>query len=103
MEAPLARHALESVAAFLFELNARAGDKVLDRRGHQHLVGRGAGADTGGDVYRHPTDVVVGQELNLAGVEPDPQPQAEGVHDLDNGSSAAECPRGAGKGGPETV
>src|ERR1700682_2445248 len=99
--APVSRHPLEGVAAAPLELDPGARDEVLDRRRNQDLVGLGASPDAGRDVDRHTADVIVGNQLDLAGVEPDPQPEPQSVDSLDDGGGAADGACRPVKGGHE--
>ena len=53
-ELPVALDPLQLVPAPALELDVRAEQKVADRAGHEHLTGRGAGQDAGGDVDGNP-------------------------------------------------
>ena len=86
---PLARHALELVRAAVFELEARAGDEVPDGARSEHLAcarqRRHAGARVDGDAADFRTG-----ELELAGVQAEPDLQAQRSRRIVYGSSRSE-------------
>jgi hypothetical protein len=56
---PLARHSLELCAAVLAELDAGAGDEILDRSGDDHLPGPRLGGYPRADVNSDPAHLPV--------------------------------------------
>src|SRR5262245_27335836 len=84
------------------ELEAGADDQLADRARHQQLSGAGQGADPGADVDRHPEDVVA-YELDLTGVDPDPDLQPDRRQFVADRGGAADRPGRAVEGGQEPV
>jgi hypothetical protein len=64
------------VLAAVLEAQPGADDEVLDRARHEHLAGRGRLFDACGDVHADAAQVVA-EDLALAGVDADPELDAE--------------------------
>ena len=88
------RDAFELVLAFVGELDRRSGDKRRHGRGNKHAAVAGSVAHSSGDGDRD-SSYVVAANLDLAGVKPGPEPEAEGPGAL------VECDRASdGASGP---
>src|ERR1700683_767062 len=57
-QVPCVWHALERMFASIGELDARAGNQILDRRGNEHLVDLRMGGDSASNVHGDPAHVV---------------------------------------------
>ena len=79
VELPLAGHALELVDAAVVEVDAGAGDEILDGARDEHLARPGLRGDARADVDGDAGDLVVA-ELALARVQPGADVEAELAH-----------------------
>ena len=70
-QAPLAVHAAQRVRAAVLEAQPRPDHQLLDGARGQHLAGAGGAHHARGDVHGD-AGHVVGAQLALAGVQPDP-------------------------------
>src|SRR3989442_11513805 len=99
---PLSRHALQLRRAAVLELEARAGDKILDRLRDEHLSRRGLYGDPRADVHGHAGQLLP-DPLAFAGVQPRPDLQAELVQGRPDRVGTADRADGAVERGKETV
>src|SRR5690242_7973756 len=88
VEPPLAGEALELPGAALLELDARAGDEVLDRLRYEHLSRACLGRDAGAGVHRDSAHVAA-CEHDLAGVEAGSNVQSDPVDVVDDRARTA--------------
>src|SRR5262249_27548203 len=102
VEPPGPRDALQFVFAAVLELDARAHDEILDRRGNQNLAWAAQRRHPGGDMDGEPAEILAAN-LALSGVEPAPKPDPERPGGLDNLLGAANRPGRTVEGGHEAV
>ena len=101
-QAPFAGDAGKRPAPAVGELEPGAGDEVADGLRHEHLAGRGLSGDAGGDLHREAADAVP-LELDLAGVHPGADADAERPERADDRAGAADGARRAVEGGEDPI
>src|SRR5680860_392325 len=101
-ESPAAGHALELVLTTVVELEARARDQVLDRARHDDLRRLRDRGHPLTNVDRHAADVVPA-DLDLAGVQADPDLQAQARSRVADGTAAADRARRPVEGGQKAI
>jgi len=84
------------------EADPRTQDQHLHRAGHQDLTRLGEGASSGADVDRQPGDRLA-FALDLAGVQPGPDLDADVAHRLPDRAGTPDGPGGPVEGGEEAV
>src|SRR5262245_7665229 len=91
MEVPLAGDSFERVLAAVLELDTGARDKILDRPGDENLACAGERCNTSADVNGDPAEFF-SVSLALTGVEPRPDWDAVRLRNVDDPTSASDCP-----------
>src|SRR6266540_6476348 len=90
-EAPRLRNAFEPVLAAVLELEARAGDEITRRRGHEHFAGSRVAGDARPDMHSDSTRLIAARTFDLTSVQPRPQLEAEVSERVADLERAADC------------
>jgi hypothetical protein len=101
-EAPLARNTLQSVFTLVREFKTGTGHEVCYGAGYQNLTCLCIGCDTGRDVNRDPSDVV-SPDLDLTGVESDPNLYTERIENRPQATATADTPARSVKSGEHAI
>jgi hypothetical protein len=90
----------QRLAAPVFQDGVGPDDQVPHRPRGQDLIGPGRPHHPGCDVHGDAADIAVAQ-LDLAGVEPGPNPEPDAAQFVSEGGCAADSPTGAVEGGQD--
>src|SRR4029453_2985424 len=102
IELPAVGDALEAVGAAGLEGEPGPGAQVLPPPGEDDLTRPGGRHHPGGDVDGDPADVVA-EQIDLAGGQPHPHPQAQGGEAGPEAVAGPDGPGGPVEGGQEPV
>lgn len=93
---------LQGMGSSVLYRDVSAGNQVPDRSRDEDLAGPGRGHHSGGKVHRDPADVVVAL-LDLAGMQPGPDLEADAAQLVPERGCTADPPAGAVEGGQDPV